>query len=610
MPMFRIRRIHDDAIASNRSAITQVQAILRAQFPGAPAEEADHLAEKLRDPMKYRFRSILFVADDSRGKVKGFGLLLHAPDLRFCYLDFVSAATSRTGRGIGGALYQRLREEAIALKSVGLFFECLPDDPALSPNPAVRAQNVSRLRFYERYGARPIAGTAYETPLKEGDADPPYLVYDDLGREQPLSRASARAIVRAILERKYGELCPKDYVDMVVASFRDDPVRLRPPRYVGTEPIRPAREIPADERIALTFDEAHSIHHVRERGYVESPVRVRSLRKALEPTGLFEAVTVRHFADRHVEAVHDKDFLAYLEKVCETVGDQPLYPYVFPIRNSARPPKDLAVRAGYYCIDTFTPLAKPAWLAARRAVDCALTAADELLRGRRQAYALVRPPGHHAERRSFGGFCYLNSTAVAANYLSAHGRVAILDIDYHHGNGQQEIFYERSDVLTISIHGHPRLAYPYFSGFREERGRGDGVGFNSNLPLPELVDGPAYRAVLERALRRVKAFGPSFLVVALGLDTAKGDPTGSWSLGSKDFEQNGRMIGAARLPTLVVQEGGYDSRVLGANARAFFGGLWTSAHEGAWRRPRGAPAAAPQPNLPAVLHTKAGPATR
>ncbi|HEY0839117.1 MAG TPA: GNAT family N-acetyltransferase [Vulgatibacter sp.] len=585
MPMFRIRRIHDDALPSNRSAIAQVQEILRTQFPAAPSSEADELPDKLRDPLKYRFRSILFVADDSRGRVKGFGLLLHAPDLRFCFLDFMSAATSRTGRGIGGALYQRLREEAVALRSIGLFYECLPDDPALSPDPEVRTQNASRLRFYERYGARPIAGTAYETPLKEGDTDPPYLVFDDLGSGKPLPRPAARGIVRAILERKYGALCPKPYVDMVVGSFRDDPVRLRPPRYQGREPIRPARQIPADDRIALSWDETHAVHHVRERGYVEAPVRIRSLRKTLEPTGLFEAVPVRHFADRHLEAVHDKDFLAYLQRVCATLGDQPLYPYVFPIRNAARPPKDLAMRAGYYCIDTFTPLSKPAWLAARRAVDCTLTAADEILRGRRQAYALVRPPGHHAERRSFGGFCYLNSTAVAAHYLSAHGRVAILDIDYHHGNGQQEIFYDRDDVLTVSIHGHPRLAYPYFSGFPEERGRGDGLGYNANYPLPESVDGAAYRLVLERALRRVKAFGPAFLVVALGLDTAKGDPTGSWSLGTKDFEQNGRMIGAMRLPTLVVQEGGYDSRVLGANARAFFVGLWSAAHPEERRRP-------------------------
>ena len=156
------------------------------------------------------------------------------------------------------------------------------------------------------------------------------------------------------------------------------------------------------------------------------------------------------------------------------------------------------MRAGYYCIDTFTPISRNAYPAARRGVDCALTAARELLAGRRIAYALVRPPGHHAERRSFGGFCYFNNNAIAAQYLTAYGRVAILDIDYHHGNGQQDIFYRRSDVLTVSIHGHPGFAYPYFSGFKEECGEGEGEGFNLNLPLPEAVDGAAYRKALER----------------------------------------------------------------------------------------------------------------
>ena len=192
----------------------------------------------------------------------------------------------------------------------------------------------------------------------------------------------------------------------------------------------------------------------------------------------------------------------------------------------------------------------------------------------------MRPPGHHAERRTFGGFCYLNSTAVAAHYLSDFGKVAILDIDYHHGNGQQDIFYERADVLTISIHGHPRLAYPYFSGFEDERGQGPGEGFNLNFPLPEIVEGPRYREVLHKALRRIESFQPTFLVVALGLDTAKRDPTGSWSLRASDFEANGALIGALKLPTLVVQEGGYNTRNLGVNVRRFFGGLWSGMHEG------------------------------
>ncbi|WP_373049209.1 histone deacetylase family protein [Vulgatibacter sp.] len=577
--MFRIRRIHDDVVPSNRSAIEQVQEILRAQFPLAPESEAAGLPEKLRNPLKYRFRSILFVAEDGAGKVRGFALLLHAPDLKFSYLDFLSAATTRTGGGIGGALYERVREEALALGATGIFCECLPDDPALSKDPKVRAQNARRLAFYERYGARPLAGTAYETPLTPGDDNPPYLVFDDLGQGKPLKREQARSIVRAILERKYAQLCPRSYVEMVVGSIQDDPVRLRAPRYGTAEPIRPQQRVPEDERIALVVNAEHSIHHVRERGYVESPVRIRSIRKQLDASGLFAEVAPREWPDRHIEAVHDRDFLTYLKKIClEQAKDQPVYPYVFPIRNAARPPKDLAVRAGYYCIDTFTPLQKNAWLAARRAVDCTLTAADDVLRGRRIAYSLVRPPGHHAERRSFGGFCYLNSNAVAAHYLSRHGKVAILDIDYHHGNGQQEIFYERADVLTVSIHGHPRLAYPYFSGFAEETGRGAGEGFNVNYPLPEHVDGPAWRETLQKALRRIQAYEPAFLVVALGLDTAKGDPTGSWTLSAKDFEESGRLVASPGLPTVVVQEGGYDSRVLGTNARHFFTGLWKGIH--------------------------------
>lgn len=588
--MFRIRRIYDDVVPSNKSAIEQVQEILRAQFPLAPESEAAGLPEKLRNPLKYRFRSILFVADDGR-KVKGFALLLHAPDLKFSYLDFISAATRRTGGGIGGALYERVREEALLLGSTGIFCECLPDDPALSPDAKVRAENARRLGFYERYGARPIAGTAYETPLTAGDDNPPYLVFDALGQGKPLRRDQAKAIVRAILERKYAQLCPRSYVDMVVDSFRDDPVRLREPRYVNAEPIRPAAaQIPDDKRIALVVNAEHTIHHVRERGYVESPVRIRSIRKQLDASGLFAEVAPRAWPDKHVEAVHDRDFVAYLKKIClEQEKDTPVYPYVFPIRNATRPPKDLSVRAGYYCIDTFTPLSRNAWLAARRAVDCALTAADEVLQGRRIAYSLVRPPGHHAERRSFGGFCYLNSTAVAANYLSRFGKVAILDIDYHHGNGQQEIFYDRADVLTVSIHCHPRIAYPYFSGFPEETGRGPGEGFNVNYALPETVDGPAWRETLQKATRRIQSFDPAFLVVALGLDTARGDPTGSWSFSSKDFEENGKRVAALGLPTLVVQEGGYDSRVLGNNARQFFTGLWEGLHAGE-RRPRLSPA--------------------
>src|SRR5690606_1398545 len=285
----------------------------------------------------------------------------------------------------------------------------------------------------------------------------------------------------------------------------------------------------------------------------------------------------RHFGVKHIEQVHDPEFVRYLQKACANVPESnSVYPYVFPIRNQARPPRDLPLRAGYYCIDTFTPLNANAYKAALGAVDCALTGADCLLDGGRAAYALVRPPGHHAERRSFGGFCYFNSAAVAPNYIREYGRVALLDIDYHHGNGSQDIFWRRRDVLTVSIHGHPRFTYPYFSGFEDEKGEGDGEGCNVNLPLPENIDGARYRETLAAALRIVRKFEPQFLVLALGLDTAKGDPTGSFRLTAKDFTENGRLIGATRLPMLVVQEGGYKTRTLGINARHFFTGLWES----------------------------------
>jgi len=586
--MIRIRRVSDDPTQANAGAIAQVQAILRAQFPHIRAADVDNVPEQLRNPFKKRLRTLLFVAEGADDRVKGFALLMHAPDLNFVYLDYIATQPGRGGQGIGGALYERVREAAAGMGAVGIFFECLPDDPALCPDPKLLKENTSRLKFYEQFGARPIAGTKYETPIEAGDDCPPYLVFDALGSGAMPERRRAQAMVRAILERKYGSLLPPTYVNMVVGSFTGDPISLRPPRYRRKEPA-PTKVVPrpAGERIPLVVNDRHDIHHVKDRGYVEAPVRISAILRELEQAAPFTTLPPLTFSEDHIRAVHAGAFVDYLRRACALVPTgKSIYPYVFPIRNSARPPKELPLRAGYFCIDTFTPLNANAWLAARRAVDCTLTAAVQVLEGARVAYALVRPPGHHAERRAFGGFCYLNNAAIAGHYFSRYGRVAVLDIDYHHGNGTQNIFWSRNDVLTVSIHGHPSFAYPYFSGFREEVGEGAGKGFNLNLPLPEDASPEIYRRALAAALSRIERFDPSFLVLSLGYDTAAGDPTGSWRHRPADFRAIGTAIGALGYPTLVVQEGGYRTRTLGHNARAFFEGLWSAAGTVRQRRRR------------------------
>lgn len=571
--MFRIRRIFDDVIPVNREALVQVRQILKQRFPEASETEIDHIGDKLRNPFTLKFRPILFVAENMRHRIMGFAMVLHEPEINFCYLDWIATATETLRGGLGSALYERVRSECSSLGVKGLFFECLPDtDPACGPE--FLKDNAARLRFYERYGARPMMETAYEAPVKEGDTCMPFLVYDGLGRDKPLGRNHARRVVRAILERKYKDLCPQEYVEFVVSSIKANPVQLRPFRHIKQAKVKDTVNPSFTEKIALVVNERHEIHHIHERGYVEAPVRVRSILKHLEKSGLFESIAAEDFPDTHVLAVHDADLVAYLDRACQEVSPgKSLYPYVFPIRNKTRPPREATVLPGYYCIDTFTPINRNAFPTARNGANAALTAAKSLLDGRRIAYALVRPPGHHAERRSFGGFCYLNNTAIAAQYLREQGRVAILDIDYHHGNGQQDIFYNRSDILTVSIHGHPGFAYPYFTGFEDEQGKGEGEGFNINFPLEETITAKEYRRTLAMALRRIAQFEPDFLVVALGLDTARHDPTGTWSLTPADFSANGRMIGESGLPILVVQEGGYRTRSLGTNARNFFQGM-------------------------------------
>ncbi|HMQ10515.1 MAG TPA: GNAT family N-acetyltransferase [Oligoflexia bacterium] len=581
--MFRIRQILDASAPANSHIIIQVQDLLKQQFSAVKDEEINTLSQKLNNPLKYRFQSRLFVAEKSHRPILGFAWMLYVSDLNFCILDYIASGSSKSGQGIGEALYARVQKECLALGANALLYECLPDDPKLSPDPKIRKQNEKRLAFYERFGAFPIMGTRYETPVKEGDSDPPYLLIDRLGQKMPTDKMFQR-YVQSFLERKYGDLCSPDYIKKVVSSFKAENIHLRKARYYKKD--RPAlNDLKFDKKLFLIANENHNIHDVPDQGYVESPVRIQSILKEMEKLSFVEKVNPQHFSDKHITAVHDTDYVSFLKKSCMRISKgKSVYPYVFPIRNQSRKPIDTALLAGYYCIDTFTPLNSSAYLAARSAVDCALSAADIVLDGHSISYALVRPPGHHAEKKSFGGFCYFANTAIAAHYLSNYGKVAILDIDYHHGNSQQNIFYERSDVLTISLHGDPKIAYPYFTGFKDETGALEGKGYNINIPLPEKLRRDEYLLQLKKTLKIIDSFNPAFLLIALGLDTAKSDPTGTWSLLAEDFEKCGALIGAKGYPTAVIQEGGYRTQTLGINAKNFFKGFY-KAHQMAKIKP-------------------------
>ena len=568
--LFRIRRIADGFTPANARALREVEAILAARFSAARKEDITGLEARLARPAQQGMAPIVLTAEDASLRVRGCVLAYRFVRPSFLLLDYLATPPGRSGGGVGGALYQRLREIAAGL-DLALFFEVLPGDAAHCKLPVAELEeNRRRLAFYARFGAYPILGTLYETPLSDTDSCPPHLMFDGCGVIDTLRASFCREVVRALLERKYGTLCPPAYNRKVLASIREDPVQLgRPPR------LRAALK-PADghRRLAMVVNAGHEIFHVRERGYVEAPVRISSILEGLAGSVAVDHIETRHFPDAHVAEVHDPALIAFIRNLSASMpAGKSTYPYVFPIRNREKPPRDLALLAGYFCIDTFTPINANCWPAARGAVDCALTAATLCLEERRFSYALVRPPGHHAERRAFGGFCYLNNAAIAANYLSHYGRVAVLDIDYHHGNGTQEIFYARNDVFTVSIHGHPSFAYPYFSGFSDETGSGAGETFNLNLPLDEQAGVDTFLRTLTLALKRIERFAPHYLVVALGFDTAASDPTGSWKLRPADFLTVGKAIAALGRPTAFIQEGGYHTRTLGRNAASFFSGV-------------------------------------
>ena len=278
--------------------------------------------------------------------------------------------------------------------------------------------------------------------------------------------------------------------------------------------------------------------------------------------------------------VHSHDYVEFLRTAhhqwrgARRQGDA--FPYTFPI--VGRRPLNLSridALLGQYSFDTSTPIAEGTWTAAYWAAQTALAATDAVLGGERSSFALCRPPGHHCGRDYLGGYSYLSNAAIAAELAIAAGkkRVAILDVDYHHGNGTQDIFYERADVTYASIHADPGTDYPFFWGHVDETGSGDGQGFTLNLPLPRGTDWSGYEPALIQALDRIESHEPELLIVSYGADTYEGDPISQFKLKTSDYAPMARCITSLGLPTVVVMEGGYAVEALGANVAEFLSGF-------------------------------------
>lgn len=280
-----------------------------------------------------------------------------------------------------------------------------------------------------------------------------------------------------------------------------------------------------------------------------------------------------------IAALHSAEYLTFLQNIytrwqrMEGAGAE-VIPNIHPATRGDSYPKSAIGQAGYHQADTACPIAAGTWEAAYWSAQSAVTGADLLLGGERAAYALSRPPGHHAFGDLAGGFCFLNNSGIAAERFLASGlRPAILDVDVHHGNGTQGIFYNRADVLTVSIHADPARFYPFFWGHAHERGAGPGLGYNLNLPLPRGTDDTGFLATLDVALQQVRSFGADVVVVALGLDAYEGDPFKGLAVTTAGFARIGAAIAGLGLPCLFVQEGGYICDALGDNLTSVLGGF-------------------------------------
>jgi len=305
----------------------------------------------------------------------------------------------------------------------------------------------------------------------------------------------------------------------------------------------------------------------------ECPVRAEYILERLQSVSLGEVIAPDEFGLDPVTRIHDRGFLSFLEQCWEdwtALGHKgEAIPTIWPARGmQQRVPNNIEGRMGYYALAGETAISNGTWEAARASANVALTAQAAINNGAGEAFALCRPPGHHAAADMYGGYCFINNSAVAAQAFidQGAGRVAILDVDFHHGNGTQAIFYDRSDVMFISLHGDPKDAFPYFLGYGDEIGSGKGESFNINYPMGPGTNFETWGSTLDDACKKIANYGPDALVISLGVDTFEKDPISFFRLTSNDFKRYGATIGALDLPTLFIMEGGYAVEEIGLNA--------------------------------------------
>jgi acetoin utilization deacetylase AcuC-like enzyme len=306
----------------------------------------------------------------------------------------------------------------------------------------------------------------------------------------------------------------------------------------------------------------------------ESTKRAESIFKALSKDARFQLKEPKKIATTTLRTVHDFQLWTLYNSAKQLADNESFYPSVFLKNEQIRPDPTNLRHAGFYCFDSGTPLDNKTLKAASWSAACALDATKHVMSGKSPiAYALSRPPGHHASYDTYGGYCYFNNAAIAAHELKKKGRVAILDIDFHHGNGTQKIFYKDPNVLVVSIHGDPRQYFPYFMGFPHETGIEQGAGLNLNIILPTGTKYKAYeKALNDQAIPTIQAFDPAHLIISAGFDTYKLDPIGKFELETPDYHQMAKLLNKLNIPTVILQEGGYHTKDLGLNVHSFLTG--------------------------------------